>query len=210
MAFTPYNDANKPEQPGANLMPNPDQVNEFHRYSDQDTSPEAQHHSLGVDPNQASPGNHTHDGKNSPLIANTEFLQDWFVWPPGVSDVGPHYQAPTSMQNNWVPADAVGTHGPPGYRKDPTGIVRLRGNTKNTATNPITTASVIANLPAEYRPRDFQEFIVAGVDDFGNSAWGRIRVERGGNVVYNGQLSTAGRTQHTWIALDGINFVAEN
>lgn len=309
MALTPYNDADKPEQPGANLMPNPDQVNEFHRYSDQDTSPEAQHHSLGNDPNQASPGNHNHDGRNSELVSgfaehehdyaatvhshpdglmqSTQLISqdmniiresgyydcnnctnvppganwwhilhlnhnnnngyviqkawrldgfderewirqqsggswgpwriisgspmgDWFVWAPGVATGGAAYQAPTSLLNSWVPADTVGTHGPPGYRKDAVGTVRLRGITKNNASNPAPVGSVIANLPAGYRPRDFQEHICAGVDDFGNSAWGHIRIERGGNIVYNGQLSNAGRTAHTWISLDGINFVQEN
>lgn len=50
------------------IAPNPEEVNEFHRYSDVDTSPDAQHHTIGVDGSQASPGNHNHDGRNSPSI----------------------------------------------------------------------------------------------------------------------------------------------
>lgn len=52
----------------ANLTPR--QVNAIHSRSDKDSSKTAQHHSLGVGADQASPGNHTHDGINSksPLV----------------------------------------------------------------------------------------------------------------------------------------------
>ena len=33
--------------------------------SDRDAGPTAQHHTLGLGPSQASPGNHNHDGRNS-------------------------------------------------------------------------------------------------------------------------------------------------
>ena len=36
--------------------------------SDRDAGPTAQHHTLGLGPSQASPGNHTHDGRNSKRI----------------------------------------------------------------------------------------------------------------------------------------------
>lgn len=84
---SPYGTKKEEEaQPGAALAPNPDQVNEFHRYDDSDNSPESHHHTLGVDPNQASPGDHNHDGRNSFLIsdqnaaspgANTGVLLGW-------------------------------------------------------------------------------------------------------------------------------------
>lgn len=44
--------------------PGPQQVNDFHLKSDKDSSITAQHHSLGARRNQASPGDHIHDGKN--------------------------------------------------------------------------------------------------------------------------------------------------
>lgn len=47
------------------LSPNPVEVNLFHRYADTDTAPEALHHTTGPDANQASPGNHKHDGRDS-------------------------------------------------------------------------------------------------------------------------------------------------
>lgn len=44
-------------------------VNKLHSRSDVDRSARAQHHTLGFRPNQASPGNHVHDGGNSKKIA---------------------------------------------------------------------------------------------------------------------------------------------
>lgn len=48
--------------------PEPRVVNVFHSRSDRDSAKSAQHHTLGLDANQASPGDHTHDGRNSKLI----------------------------------------------------------------------------------------------------------------------------------------------
>lgn len=50
---------------------NPREVNEIHKLSDKDVSREAQHHSLGINPYQASPGDHDHDGRNSKLLATS-------------------------------------------------------------------------------------------------------------------------------------------
>lgn len=44
------------------------EVNLFHTNSDKDSSKIAQHHTLGIDANQGSPGDHTHDGRNSKKI----------------------------------------------------------------------------------------------------------------------------------------------
>lgn len=44
------------------------QVNQFHEHSDVDASAGAQHHTVGVNRNQASPGDHVHDGKASKKI----------------------------------------------------------------------------------------------------------------------------------------------
>ena len=41
------------------------EVNEFHNQDDVDTSDLAHHHTLGPKANQASPGNHLHDGVTS-------------------------------------------------------------------------------------------------------------------------------------------------
>lgn len=42
-----------------------DEVKKLHRDSDVDENPLAQHHTLGALPNQASPGDHIHDGRSS-------------------------------------------------------------------------------------------------------------------------------------------------
>lgn len=41
------------------------EVSIFHTNSDVDASTTAQHHTLGIQHNQASPGDHTHNGKSS-------------------------------------------------------------------------------------------------------------------------------------------------
>lgn len=50
------------------IPPSAEQVADFHTNSDADTRKEAQHHTLGIQPYQASPGDHTHDGGTSPLL----------------------------------------------------------------------------------------------------------------------------------------------
>lgn len=48
--------------------PNSDAINKLHANSDVNTSVTAQHHTLGIEHNQASPGDHKHDGKSSKRI----------------------------------------------------------------------------------------------------------------------------------------------
>ncbi len=49
-------------------VPQSTEVTKFHSNSDVDASTSAQHHTLGVGHNQSSPGDHTHNGKNSKKI----------------------------------------------------------------------------------------------------------------------------------------------
>lgn len=62
-----------------------EQVEEMHRNSDVDTRPEAQHHTTGPGPTQASPGDHRHRGGDSvPLLDDmiiTGDLSDGTVLP---------------------------------------------------------------------------------------------------------------------------------
>ncbi len=46
-------------------VPTSQQVNKAHTNSDVDSSVVAQHHTLGIQHNQGSPGDHLHDGKSS-------------------------------------------------------------------------------------------------------------------------------------------------
>lgn len=62
------------------------EVNDFHANSDVDKSTLSQHHTLGVQPNQASPGDHNHDGKNSKRIT-PDFLQ--FRTDAGLTSIAP-------------------------------------------------------------------------------------------------------------------------
>jgi hypothetical protein len=58
-------------------IPSPDEVNNFHLNSDKDSSIFALHHTLGIKPTQASPGNHTHNGKDSPFIKFSDIEGGW-------------------------------------------------------------------------------------------------------------------------------------
>lgn len=51
-----------------NSKPNAQEVEDFHSNADTDVRPEAIHHTLGSSPNQASPGNHVHNGSDAPLL----------------------------------------------------------------------------------------------------------------------------------------------
>ncbi len=55
-------------------VPNSDQVNKAHTNSDVNTSVTAQHHTLGISHNEASPGDHNHDGKNSKKLGKGKNL----------------------------------------------------------------------------------------------------------------------------------------
>lgn len=51
-------------------VPTARQVGEFHQKADTDGSTQSQHHTLGIGHNQASPGDHSHDGQSSRLIGS--------------------------------------------------------------------------------------------------------------------------------------------
>jgi hypothetical protein len=59
------------------VSPSPEEVSVFHLNSDRDSSALAQHHTLGLGPYQASPGNHNHDGKNSARIKFSDIDGAW-------------------------------------------------------------------------------------------------------------------------------------
>jgi hypothetical protein len=52
-------------------------VNEFHINSDVDKSAISQHHTLGTLATQASPGNHSHDGRDSVRIKFSDIEGGW-------------------------------------------------------------------------------------------------------------------------------------
>jgi hypothetical protein len=56
------------KRPAARVAPPPQEVNKFHERSDVDSSSTAQHHTIGVKHDQASPGDHKHTGDNSLLL----------------------------------------------------------------------------------------------------------------------------------------------
>ena len=61
------------------ISPTTEEVNRFHLNSDKDSSATALHHTLGIGPSQASPGNHSHDGKNSKRIKFSDIEGGWII-----------------------------------------------------------------------------------------------------------------------------------
>ena len=57
-----------------NPTPPPQVVDDFHENSDLDSRAEAQHHTLGPNPNQAAPGDHIHDGGDSALLLEGQVI----------------------------------------------------------------------------------------------------------------------------------------
>lgn len=57
-----------------NPKPSAQAVDDFHTNSDLDARAESQHHTLGPNPTQAAPGNHTHDGGDSELLLLNETI----------------------------------------------------------------------------------------------------------------------------------------
>ena len=56
------------KKPAQRVSPPPEEVSRFHARSDVDSSQTAQHHTLGVRHDQASPGDHKHEGQGSRMI----------------------------------------------------------------------------------------------------------------------------------------------
>lgn len=66
--------------------PSSEEVNLFHLNSDRDSSATALHHTLGILPTQASPGNHSHNGKDSARIKADDIEGGWYNVDGGVPD----------------------------------------------------------------------------------------------------------------------------
>lgn len=67
-----YGQVNNPDKDRSRLGMPPNTSASDHYHSDCDSSPQAQHHSLGANRNQAAPGNHSHDGVSSAKIGPME------------------------------------------------------------------------------------------------------------------------------------------
>lgn len=60
-----------PAGPSQQPIPTPESTAEIHKVADTDSSSTAVHHTLGIQPNQASPGSHTHNGRDSKALNAT-------------------------------------------------------------------------------------------------------------------------------------------
>jgi hypothetical protein len=109
----------------------------------------------------------------------------WTYWPPG--------NGTNQLQNNWT--NYGSTYTSASYTKAADGVVSLRGLIGGGS---ITQSSVIAHLPAGYRPAERQIFDSVHIGGFA-----RLDVWPTGEVVVNAASS------NTWLSLNDIKFVAE-
>jgi len=109
----------------------------------------------------------------------------WTEWPPGGGS--------NQLKNGWT--NYGSTYPSAGYTKAADGVVMLKGLIGGGST---TQSSVIANLPAGYRPKERQIF-----DSVSNGGFARLDVWPTGEVVVNAVSS------NVWLSLSDIKFVAE-
>lgn len=81
-----------------------DEVKRLHNNSDIDESPRAQHHTLGILPNQASPGDHNHDGRTSRKLVSTdlETVQVDFIPGGGTTGTQPTFSGPPMFSGTYT------------------------------------------------------------------------------------------------------------
>lgn len=99
---------------------------------------------------------------------------------------------PMLLQNNWVNFDSTNTRSPATFTKTSSGMVVLKGLVRS---GTATSGTVIANLPAGYRPARNLIFQNAT-----NGAAGRVDIQTNGNIVF--QIGS-----NVWFSLDDINFM---
>lgn len=68
--------------PGIQRQFTSEEVNLLHLNADKDAGAGALHHTLGINPSQASPGNHTHNGRDSKRLKMSDFQSDSVNYPP--------------------------------------------------------------------------------------------------------------------------------
>lgn len=110
----------------------------------------------------------------------------WTYWPEGGGS--------GQLQSGWL--NYSSTYPYASYTKAADGIVSLRGLIKSGS---ISSGSVIANLPAGYRPAERQIFDVVN-----NGGFARVDVLPTGDITIN-----TGVTSNGWLGLNDIQFVAE-
>jgi len=98
-----------------------------------------------------------------------------------------------TLQNAWVWYGTI--YSTPQYTKSADGIVSLKGLIKS---GTATSGTVLTTLPVGYRPKNR---LLEGVVN--NAAYGRVDILSDGTVIAGMAVS------NVWIALDSINFMAE-
>lgn len=92
---------------------------------------------------------------------------------------------------------------PPGYTKDPVGIVHLRGVASRVTGTPVT-SEVVATIPPGYRPATYLSLIVAGGDGAPTTSQARVDIRDDGTIRW----ITGPAAASAYVSLDGIHYRA--
>lgn len=140
------------------------EVDALHRNADTDQSRRALHHTLGPRGNQASPGNHTHDGNDSPQLDLSSFtgtldaaqvpnldagkITSGVFNPARIPD--PDDTGWISITSGWASGFVTGTTGGPLQYRIRDGVCYWRGGVDGTMPT-ATYTTVVTGLPVETR-----------------------------------------------------------
>lgn len=119
--------------------------------------------------------------------ALSSFVEPWTAVPAQGS--GPTY----AFQNSWV--NSGGGFAAAAFRKDPMGVVWLKGRITGGAV-----PSICFQLPAGYRPTETRSFATLGHQSGGNDDQIHIDIDTSGNVTLS-----SGAAQ-SFASLDGVSF----
>lgn len=129
--------------------------------------------------------------------ATLEAIRAQLVPPPQPTDD----YAPLSFTSPW--ASFGGSFAPPGYTKDPGGIVHLRGVATRASGTPVT-SEIVATIPPGYRPATWLALVVAAGDGAPTTSQARVEVHDDGTIRW----ITGPAAASAYVALDGIHYRA--
>lgn len=187
----PQQPLDNPQAINNKAEPDAFQVQNFHTNADYDGSPKSIHHTLGPYANQASPGNHTHDGGASSLLAlyvTSSQLANYAPIPGAWVNM-----ATAGYSSGWVDYGAPFRAGR--YRKVGTDEVEVEGVVKHAT---LTQLGAIFVLPVGFRPASQVLFLGQA-----NAGLARLDIYTDGTIYLTAYMNSG---QANYIGLSAIRF----
>jgi hypothetical protein len=106
----------------------------------------------------------------------------------------------SGLAAGWVAFNVAGFQNPQ-YRKDPMGVVQLRGGIKQTTPAAVAQSAVLATLPLGYRPLNAVTLPAVSINGSSVVSAGAIIIQP------SGEVQAYSTTLHgTYVSLDGLTF----